>query len=634
MSLTSTISLNSAPSITGTGLLFSHSQSRNFNTPLYSNSGILTTSNIFVNNSLLSDNLTLYTSTPGIESTTNLNSNGEYLTRLNLVVLEDLEISSVAYAQAVVGNLFSTEIPRKSYLNLIATETYQKFLENIYLNGTSQYYSGVGYLESVVVPSSVHVLSGSASDGFGPMIFNESPISGSTYNNPSSSITFELKDQELTSINSVTVQLYINGTQVVNSGLPLSPSGFGLTTFTQVSPSFYLFTFIPSGSFSLGSVITISGEARDTLSPSGNLSLFNYSYMVWDYSGLGATITGLPDASIPYLLNLSPDNLETDVPIDSNIELSILDDHTGVDINTVLISIEGDTVISGGMSVNSNYNITTSSISGGKGITYIIDPDDNFPFAQPIDVYVEAQDLYTPAPNNLVTSYTFITVDNSHLLASGLQIYTGSGYENMAISDTFTSTVTGTDFKIKFYNFDDTGISTTGSFISCNGQVISGVNIISASGLTEYDVFFNLIPDYTTDCDLTFHVQQIPLVSGNTVYKDFQAELLWGMEYCYNPSQNFSYSTEVPLVFMICDLGDTPKLDTFVTQFKTLPNPKNDLYAEITGISIPITTLSGYLSSNNPFFEYGKTISVLLELEDFAGNKLKYPYQFKIESKD
>lgn len=635
MPLVSTISFISKPTSTGTGFLFQRSESRVSSTYLISNSGIVTTGSLFLSDNSLEDEVTMLQSNNALSDFVYMQTIQDYITELDLNVLTQQELTAMLYMELVVGDLPPSEIARKSYVNLVQEESHPRFLENLYLIDISRYHVGVGYLEQVIVPSSIYILSGTQSDATGPKIVNEVPASGTTFNNPNASISFELRDLELTNINPVTVQLYINGIQVVNSGNALSPSGFGLTTFQQVSPTFYLFNFTPSGAFTLGSFVTVSGEARDSLPPSGNLSIFNYSYKVWDQNILSAIITGLPDAQSPYLVHLEPDVLEAGVPIDSNIEIDIVDDHTGLDPNSVLITIEGDIIISGGLPIHPLYNVTASSISGGKGMSYIIDPDDNFVFAQTVDVHVEAQDLFTLSPNILNYDYSFTTVDNNHLLASGLQVYvSGIGYVDMNVLDSFNSVDSGTDFKIKFYNFEDAGINTSGSYITCNGATVSGVIFVAVSGQTEYDVFFNLVPDYSTDADLIFHIQQLPLVSGNVVYKEFQAELLWGAEYCYNPDSNFSYDTQVPLVFMVSDLGDTPKTDILVTDFNTVPFPKNDLYAEIIGIDVPTTTISASLVSNNPFFEYGKTMNVTIELEDFAGNKLIYPYKFKIQNKD
>jgi len=551
---------------------------------------------------------------------------------LNIQVQDFTESIANLSLRAVVGDLHPSENPNKVILSLIGSQHFNSIINNINVLGYSKYHSEVGTFLATATGGFVTTISAVAEDVSGPRLFNIIPSSGSTYNNPFAGISFDLKDQELTSINNTSVSFYVNGIQVVNSGLAISPSGIGLTTFTQVSPSFYQFTFTPSGTFNLGSFVTVSGQARDTTAPSGNLSLFNYNYKVWDQGNLGATILGLPDSQSPFISFITPTHLQTQVGFDTNIQIDIVDEHTGLDYNSVNITIEDEVVISAGALINNDYALSITNISGGRGRSYLINPDNLFGPQEVINIEVGASDLYVPAPNYLTYSSSFLTLTNSHLSISGLQIEIDAVYTDLNLLQSYTTVTGSNNFKTKFYNFNGLGISASGSYINLNGQTLSGVSIVPVISGIEYDIFFQLTPNYLTDADLQFHVVQETLVSGNTVYRDFYSELLWGAEYCYDPDNNLTYDTDITVAIKVSDVGDTQEDTKMVTSFKTVSMPKNNLSAEITGIDLITGNLIANLTSNNPFYEYGKTMNLVLEVSDFAGNKLIYPYKFNISN--
>lgn len=543
-----------------------------------------------------------------------------------------IELTVTSFAEAVVGDVPASVNPKTAVLNLFSVDNYPVILRNQEALSFSRFFLDQGHLLSISGGPTVHLLTLTGVDGTGPRIVNETPASGSSFNDPSTQVAFELKDLEITAINPSEVYLYINNVLVVSGGTALTTSGFGVTTFQNVSPSFYLFSFTPDPDFSLGSEVVISGTARDVVPPSGNISSLYYSYTVWDAGTLMATIEGLPDTLSPYISFSEPTNLEADVSVTSNIQVDLVDDHTGLDFASVVMYLEDQLIVSGGVGVSpSLVTVSSTVISGGRGRSYTLNPVDNLSYSQVVNIEVLCQDLYTPAPNTFSGGISFTTVSNQHLAVSGLQVLGVSGYEDLFLQESLPATTTGTGFRTSFYNFLGTDISTTGSYISCNGQLVSGISFIPVISGFEYEVYFNLTPDFTTDCDLVFHAQQVPLVSGNEVFREFSTELLWGAEYCYDPATNFSYDTEVPIVIQVGDLGDLPSLGSLVSKFKTAPQAKNDLYAWIVGENTPQAFLEANMASNNPFFEYGKVMNVEVEATDFAGNKMVYTYSFTIE---
>lgn len=551
--------------------------------------------------------------------------NKDFLSTISLISLDEVEVTSVV-------NLYAPENDTKE-VNLFSFDKFSKAVFDLNLWSHSKYHNSEVLFFSQYPSVLGHEIDLVAEDGFGPRIDNEFPVSGTTYNNPIEPIYFELVDNEETNINPVTVQIYVNGTQVVLSGNPVITSGFGTTTFIPITTFKYSFEFTPFIPFSPDIPVTISGEAADITAPSGNLSFFNYSYRVWKTSDLSATIIGLPDSDSPYLFNLNPADLLTEVPVTTDVYLEVIDDHTGVDPNSVQIYINGDLVLSGVEEfLPLDYPVTVGSVAGGKGRSYNINPSTNFEFNFPVVVDVIAKDLYTPAPNELIDTYYFTTVSNDHLNADFLQVFVSGNYTDLDVQDSLPISFTGVDFKVKYFNYDDTGINTSGSYIKYNGNVLSGVSIFPVSGMTEYDVFFNIIPDYKTDCELVFHVEQTPLVSGHTVYREIPTTLLWGINYCYDPVNNLLYDKEISVISQAYDRGYKSAVGTSAYNFTTKSMPKKDLSASIVGIDVSSLDFNANYDSINPFYEYGKEMNLVLEISDYAGNKLVYPYKFTLET--
>jgi hypothetical protein len=464
-------------------------------------------------------------------------------------------------------------------------------------------------------------------DIFGPQVFNEEPESWSSFNNPDSVITFDLIDTGGSDISMSDTEIHINGTPVIQAGADVTPSGFGTTTFSPVSTSYYQFQFISSTPFSPDSPVTVSGRSSDT-TVSGNVEYFSYDFWVWKTGDLFATITGVADTFPPFVENLDPYAGEVEVPVYSDILLTVNDLHTGVDLSSIVLGVEGETVFSGSENASTDYTVSYTQTADGRGYNFTINPSSDFEFSQEVDVSIYAEDLFSPA-NTLDVSYSFNTIAHAHLIASGLQIYQDTAYESMEIASSYPTT-SSTQFHITYMNLSGTGLSTSGSSVLLNGVEIPSTITPVSGNPYNYDVFFELSPDYTDDADLTFHVVQSGTVSGIEVYRDFDTELLWGYEFCYD-NERLPYDTEMHYSVQVCDRADKPSLSALVKSFTTVPMDSQRMYASIVGIDPPAEDLWAMLTSNNTFFEYGKTMNLELEVADYSGNIRTFEWSFTIE---
>jgi len=471
-------------------------------------------------------------------------------------------------------------------------------------------------------------------DVIGPVIENELPISGSTFNDPSTEVTFDLVDSAA-GVDQTSVNLYINGYPVVENGTAVSPSGYGQSFFTKVTDRLFQFRFIKDNPFDLYELITISGIAEDDAVPV-NSGIFLYTFRTWDLEDINATITGGPDVESPYLLNQNPFPGQINVDPNANIVLEIHDDHTGVAFDSVTLLVDGNTVVESGVIVTDYANTVISGVD--RGFRYDINPIETLEFNKLMSVGVYAEDRFT-VPNTFMGSYSFITTDNQYLVVSGFSVLIDSFYVPF-YEETTHPTDDPTNFRVVFTDLSGSGIDINNSTIEHNDSTISGISFTPViSGETaSYYVDFQLSPNYFGESDIKFHVQQTftGTVSGSIApYKEVYTTLLWGYEICYDSAEDYDYGEEVRYCVRVWDRGYLPSQEAHCSLFSTRPLYSDRLSANIVGVQIdPRTLLRGMYTANSPYFEYGKTMYLEFEATDYNGNRLHTQWDFTIEDKD
>lgn len=514
-------------------------------------------------------------------------------------------------------------------------------------------------------------------DDIGPSIINTFPASGTILNDPNSVLKFRIQDNATTNISGNSINIFIDNIPYVTSGVVVQSNTF----LSPISLREYEFEFTNPSGFNLGSTVTVSGSASDVL---GNSSNFLYSYRNWDEEDLIATINPTPDIEAPYLFSSSPNNLETNVNQNTNINFLLKDDHTGIDINSLIVNINDNNVISG-IQLNNNYATYDINYSNSnRELNIEIIPNDSLGFGQQVEVDISVSDLNN-IPNTFTTSFSFETEINSYLIVSGLNIFSNGNFVPFNINDLFNSE-SPTDFYVDYINTSGTGIDINSSKVVKNGKIISSDFIPISGSNSHYRVFFKANPDYEMRSLLNFYIQaqgdDLPLgsysdlkaeilpittdqVSDLTakivpkvlfldliasiigtesaldlearytprtefVFRNFTKEFLWGYEVCYSGT-NLPYESKIQTQFSTQNQGCTTKKVAYTSSFLTGPFPNYDLLANIVPEGLNRYELSGYIESINPFFEYGKTMNMVLEVEDFQGNKLEYKWSFTIE---
>lgn len=561
----------------------------------------------------------------------NLIQDKAYQERVQSLQIFEVDVKNVGILNQYVGVLDPWVNPNKKIITLLQQQAYNKLIEDHTLIVEEPAHS-IAKTECIVYSGGrTHTVSIYQEDVKGPQIFNLSPGSGSTFNNPLTDISFNIIDVEGSAIPAASINIYVNSMQVISGGVNISQPGFGDGILTVNTPSNYLFTFANHGIFDPNYPVLISGSCIDAAIPF-NSSEFQYQFRVWDQGDLYASITALPDINPPILLNQNPAPNEIDVMANSNISFEVIDYATGLDLNSLEVYLNDVLVLSGTSTASQLFNVMTSGVYFNKGVHIDIDPVENLEFNSVYTITVKAKDLASPSPNTLQDSYSFITYDNSYLTISGLQVQVDGSYVDCDQGMSYPSSTSGTEFKVNFYNFDGTGLDLGLCSIAVNGTTIPSVLLPIDS--YSYEAYFNLVPDYSSNSIITFNLVASGTVSGSSIYKQFSSTLLWGYEVCYDPEGPFKHGAHVPVVIKATDLGFHSKQKAIAYEFSTMVLKHSDLFAEITPIKPEEADMFATLLANTPFFEYGKEMTLEVQASDFSGNLLNYKWKFTIKGRD
>ena len=148
-------------------------------------------------------------------------------------------------------------------------------------------------------------------------------------------------------------------------------------------------------------------------------------------------VTGVTDTAAPYTTGHDPAIDATDVQIDTNITIHVLDDGTGVNESTIVMTVNGAVV--------------TPDITGTPAdciVTY--DPADDFGYDQLVNVTIDATDL-NETPNAMATDEYSFTTEPAPTPAGTVSISDGSADAGATTTVTITA-----DAVTDLANFDIT----------------------------------------------------------------------------------------------------------------------------------------------------------------------------------
>lgn len=190
------------------------------------------------------------------------------------------------------------------------------------------------------------------------------------------SVSFSVWDDE-DGINIESVIVQIAGSQYLHSDIP----NF---SYQNLPGNGYRITIVPYTNFGYNQEVDVTIDAEDNASwimPTDSYRFYTRA-----------------DTDPPYVINESPEPDETGLPVSTNISFDILDAGEGVNLSSIVVTVEGTNYYNGvdGFSYSelseNNYEVN-------------IDPPENFEFNQVVDVSINASDLADPA--NIMPAYEY-----------------------------------------------------------------------------------------------------------------------------------------------------------------------------------------------------------------------------------
>lgn len=114
-----------------------------------------------------------------------------------------------------------------------------------------------------------------------------------------------------------------------------------------------------------------------------------------------------PDVTAPVVQNQVPAPSDTDVAVDTNVSLDIIDTDSGVNAGSVILKVNG---VNAWHSDTQQVGFSVTKTPIANGYNYAINPDADFDSYDDVVIGVYAQDI-APLPNTLDTTYSFRIID-------------------------------------------------------------------------------------------------------------------------------------------------------------------------------------------------------------------------------
>jgi hypothetical protein len=331
-----------------------------------------------------------------------------------------------------------------------------------------------------------------------PVVSGESPARSSHLNRVDSYIEFKVIDS-VGGVDIGLLKVLVSGTEtvpplgpiVVSSGVDVTGGDVSITGDAYE----YTIRYIPPVDWFPGETIhvTVSGQDREPTYDSVPWSCYDqdirnvfgssYVFNVATSSDLLSSIVVIPDASAPYLTNISPGKYTRDNDAYTTVRFDIIDDVSGVERVSLNISVDNVEIVGSGQVVTSEASIDL--LSNGYRITYT--PTTRFTYGRNIIVSVSAQDQYLLSPNSFTDIYNFSIIADSSLAIENFTPEENSSY--LAATKYLCVDVSDSSFGIKDAYFIINGTTYSGSRSLIYGNMslytaISGTTEINAGLLT------------------------------------------------------------------------------------------------------------------------------------------------------
>jgi hypothetical protein len=291
-----------------------------------------------------------------------------------------------------------------------------------------------------------------------PQVSNPQPAPSSQNNPLDSDITFRITDN-LSGVDIDTLEVDIDGTIFQNGDAEFSVTG---------GPLGFDITIDPPTDFLADTPVFVEIDAEDIAGNRMNTFEFSFNHPVVDNAP-------------PFVQNPQPSPGSRNNPLDSNVSFRILDNLSGVDINTVQVRIDGELYQNG----DGDFSFTGSTAN----FFILIDPRTDFLPETAVNIEVDGSDLRGNVMNTFRWNFNNPLVDNQSPRVRSPNPPAGSRQVPLDtnISFNITDNISGVDLDTLRMTVDGISYDNNSGTVSITGNK------------NDYDVVINPAQDLTPE---------------------------------------------------------------------------------------------------------------------------------------
>lgn len=471
------------------------------------------------------------------------------------------------------------------------------------------------------ISGSVDICEGDEEPPF--ITYVDPPASGTRLRGVDQTVEFKLSDP-LSGV--LLSSVYASLDSVTTGNIQLLLAGVdqtgGLVSVTGDSSS-YRFRYVPDFTWQPNDLVTvtISGSDQAPLvegnpffcgAPEFNHFGGDLHFTVAEEYNLTASLTAIGDISPPYFSSLIPASGTSNNSVFDPIIIEISDDLTGIELNSVVVSVGGIPIVTDG--VPDSEETVIEGTPSQYTITY--NKSTSFDYGSSISVAAYVEDKVTPSPNILNTTYNIDFIEDSTLII-----------ENFLPSVGTSVNLDKVDISVDMRD-DSHDINSSQSFLVVNNTIVSGTVTTITSGI---NITYHPTNDFAFDEPI---VVKVHAENGNVIapaVKESVYNLFYGCRVQYYGEENFDYEQRVEVLVRARNNESLFKDLTTGYFFTSYTQPYSDFGASIEAIN-PVSDLSASLTAQGPQHRYGEEVTISFYVKDLEGRELgPYIYTYTIE---
>jgi len=257
-----------------------------------------------------------------------------------------------------------------------------------------------------------------------PDVSNATPDKNSRLNDTDVGVQFKVSDS-VGGVDIGILRVVVSGTETVQpGGYVIVSSGIDNTGgYVDITGDIteYTITYSPALDWEQGEYVYVTVQCQDMVPQTieaidwacydpdtRNFLDETYFIGIAAISDFPVSITIIPDIFPPRLDNVSPQQYVREADAYTAVEFDIVDDITGVSLDTIQISVDGEDIVIDGVVQTSEASLALIE----NGYRFYYKPTPGFDYGDSVFITVDAYDSYNLSPNRLYTSYFFTVISS------------------------------------------------------------------------------------------------------------------------------------------------------------------------------------------------------------------------------